>query len=350
MSQIQAIDDAGFAAAALRYGLKNAGLTNPNPCVAAIIVKRVNDAEIVVGRGVTAPGGRPHAETQAIKMAGADARGATMYVTLEPCSHHGKTPPCADAIINSGLARVVACMTDPDPRVAGKGLNRLKAAGILVSSPVLASEAAQIHAPHIVSKMQQRPYVFLKMAVSSDGMIGRAGAGQVAISGIHAWHYVQGLRAQSDAILVGVGTVLSDDPSLTCRLPGLQTRSPKRVVLDAKNIIPANAKILSNQGLAETLVLNERSPAEVLKVLTKIGLQSLMIEGGAQVAKEFLTAGVVDAVHLIQAPDAVGADGIKAPLELMTDANQFDVIDRRSLGDDRLIIYRKKGFVCSQES
>lgn len=350
MSQNQANDDARFAAAALRYGLRNAGLTNPNPCVAAIIVKRINGADIVVGRGVTASGGRPHAETQAIEMAGADAKGATMYVTLEPCSHHGKTPPCADAIIKSGLARVVACMTDPDPRVAGQGLKRLKEADILVSSPLLQSEAAQIHAPHIVSKRHQRPYVFLKMAVSSDGMIGRTGTGQVAISGIHAWHYVQGLRAQSDAILVGVGTVLGDDPSLTCRLPGLETRSPIRVVLDARNHMPTNAKILSNQELAETLVLSERNPTDVLQTLAKRGVQSLMIEGGARVAHEFLTAGLVDAVHLIQAPDVVVPGGIEAPLALMTDSSQFDVIDRRSLGDDKLVIYRKKGFVCSQES
>lgn len=347
MSQNQAINDARFAAAALRFGLRHAGLTNPNPCVAAIIVKQIDGKDIVVGRGVTAPGGRPHAETQAIAMAGAKTNGATMYVTLEPCSHYGKTPPCADAIIKSGLARVVACMADPDPRVAGQGLARLKKAGISVTTPILEAKAAHIHAPHIISKLQQRPYVFLKMAVSSDGGIGRLGAGQIAISGPHAWNYVQTLRAQSDAILVGVGTVLNDNPSLTCRLPGLETRSPLRVVLDARNQMPLDAKILNNQAKAETLVLNDCKPTDALKILQKRGVQSVMIEGGAKVARAFLAAHLVDTIHLINAPVAVGADSIQAPSQLMTDPDQFDIEDQRSLGDDHLTIYRQKGFACS---
>lgn len=350
MPKNQATDDARFAAAALRYGLRHAGLTNPNPCVAAIIVKRVDGADIVVGRGVTAPGGRPHAETQAIQMAGDDAKGATMYVTLEPCSHHGKTPPCADAIVASGLARVVACISDPDPRVAGQGLDRLTSAGISVSSPVLKSEALHVHAPHIISKTKQRPYVFLKMAVSSDGMIGQRGAGQIAISGPHAWNYVQGLRSQSDAILVGVGTVLSDDPSLTCRLPGLEVRSPMRVVLDARHQMPGDAKILKDQDSKQTVVLNAYTPQQVLQELAERGVRSLMIEGGAKVATEFLKARLVDALHLIEGPGIIGPGGIKAPMHLMTDPEQFDTTDQRVLGEDLLTVYRRKDLECSPVS
>lgn len=344
MPQNQATDDARFAAAALRYGIRHAGLTNPNPCVAAIIVKRVDGVDIIVGRGVTAPGGRPHAETQAIKMAGDNAKGATMYVTLEPCSHHGKTPPCSEAIVASGLAKVVACMSDPDPRVAGRGFDQLKTAGIGVVCPILRPEAMLVHAAHIVSKTLQRPYVCLKMAVSQDGMIGRRGAGQVAISGFHAWNYVQSLRAQSDAILVGVGTVLNDDPSLTCRLPGLEMRSPMRVVLDAKNEMPSDAKILHIEDCTETLVLNERVPHNVLQELAKKYVQSVMIEGGAKVATEFLKANLVDTIHLIEAPGTIGPDGVKAPIHLMTDTEQFEIIDQRALGEDRLTLYRRKDF------
>lgn len=338
--------DARFAAAALRYGRRHSGLTNPNPCVAAIIVQREDDAYIVVGRGVTALGGRPHAETQAIQMAGSQARGATLYVTLEPCSHHGKTPPCADAVIDSGINRVVACLSDPDSRVAGKGFDKLKAAGISVTSPVIKSEAIQAHAPHIVSKTLGRPYVILKMAVSSDGMIGRRGAGQVAISGPHAWNYVQGLRAQSDAILVGVGTVLSDDPALTCRLPGLASRSPMRVVLDARHQMPSNARVLEIADDTETLVLDGQTPGDVLQRLTERGVQSLMIEGGAKVATAFLEARLVDAVHLIEAPGLVGSNGVAAPLHLMTKAGQFGRINHRGLGEDKLTVYQRKDFEC----
>ncbi|MEP0522262.1 MAG: bifunctional diaminohydroxyphosphoribosylaminopyrimidine deaminase/5-amino-6-(5-phosphoribosylamino)uracil reductase RibD [Hyphomicrobiales bacterium] len=347
MPENQAKLDARFAAAALRYGLRHAGLTKPNPCVAAIIVKCVGGSHVVVGRGVTALGGRPHAETLAIRMAGEFAHGATLYVTLEPCSHHGKTPPCTDAIIDSGIARVVACMSDPDKRVAGGGFDKLKNAGVSVSRGGLELDAMQVHAPHIISKTLHRPYVFLKMAVSSDGMIGQRRGGQVAISGPQAWNYVHGLRAQSDAILVGVGTVLSDDPTLTCRLPGLQHRSPMRVVLDARHQMPSDAKIISISDSTETLVLNGRNPHEVLQNLAERGVQSLMIEGGAKVAAAFLKAQLVDAVHLIQAPGSVGADGVSAPMSLMTDVAQFDIAEKRSLGDDKLTIYLRKDFECS---
>ena len=166
--------DLRFAAAALRFGRRHEGLTSPNPCVAAIVVRKTGDAFRVVGRGVTGPGGRPHAEAQALLQAGAEAAGATLYVTLEPCSHHGMTPPCTDAILSSGIARVVACMADPDPRVAGAGFARLTAAGVTVVTPVLEPEARRFHAGHIAARLGQGPHVVLKLAVSSDGMIGLA--------------------------------------------------------------------------------------------------------------------------------------------------------------------------------
>nr|WP_306266038.1 bifunctional diaminohydroxyphosphoribosylaminopyrimidine deaminase/5-amino-6-(5-phosphoribosylamino)uracil reductase RibD [Pararhizobium sp. IMCC3301] len=336
--------DLRFAAAALRFGRRHEGLTSPNPCVAAIVVRKTGDAYHVVGRGVTGPDGRPHAEAQALLQAAAEAVGATLYVTLEPCSHHGMTPPCTDAILSSGIARVVACTADPDPRVAGAGFARLKAAGVTVVTPVLEPAARRFHAGHIAARLGLGPHVVLKLAVSSDGMIGLADAGQVAITGPETWNYVHALRAASDAILVGVGTIISDDPSLTCRLPGLAGRSPLRVVLDSGNRLPANAAILQDQSIAETRIFEGRSCEQVLEVLARQGIQTVMIEGGARVARAFLKAGLVNACHLIRSRDSfIGSGGVAAPLELILDADRFEEIDSRQLGADRLTLLWRKG-------
>src|SRR5690606_8696089 len=209
-------EDARFMAAALRLGRRNLGLTATNPSVACLIVRD----GVVLASAVTAPGGRPHAETQALAEAGAAARGATAYVTLEPCSHHGKTPPCAEALVAAGIARVVVSVTDPDERVAGRGLSILESAGIVVRTGVLETEGRDALAAYLIRQTRKRPHVTLKLAVSADGMIGRAGAGQVAITGPVSRGQVHVLRAETDAILVGIGTALADDPELTCRLPG----------------------------------------------------------------------------------------------------------------------------------
>lgn len=335
--------DTRFAAAALRYGRRHEGLTNPNPCVAALVVTTIDGGARVVGRGVTGVGGRPHAEVQALQQAGSMAKGATLYVTLEPCSHHGLTPPCTDAILASGIARVVACTADPDPRVSGTGFERLRAEGVEVCTPVLDVEARRFHAGHIAAKTQHRPHVVLKMAVSANGMIGKENSGQVAITGPESWTYVHGLRAVSDAILVGAGTIISDDPSLTCRLPGLEGRSPRRVVLDSGNKIPENAKILTDQAGVDSQIFDKQSCQNILKSLWEQGIRTVMIEGGARVASAFLAAGLVDACHVLKSGTIViEDDGVPAPLDLMMDTAIFEQIDQRQLGDDRLALYWRR--------
>src|SRR6516225_173079 len=205
-------------ALALSLGRRGLGRTWPNPAVGAVIVK---DGEIV-GRGWTQPGGRPHAEIEALRRAGAAARGATLYVTLEPCSHHGKSPPCVDAIDAAGVARVVSALEDPNPEVAGEGHARLRKAGIAVEIGLGAEEARRAHAGHIRRIVDGRPHVTLKLALSADGKVGAAGRRPVAITGEAVRARVHRMRAMNDAILIGIGTAIADDPQLTCRLPGLE--------------------------------------------------------------------------------------------------------------------------------
>src|SRR5580698_3592006 len=220
--------DLRFMQLALTLGRRGQGRTWPNPAVGAVVVKD----GVIVGRGWTQPGGRPHAEPVALLQAGEAARGATLYVTLEPCSHVGKSPPCADAIIAAGIARVVSAIEDPNPEVAGQGHARLRAAGISVDIGLGAQEAAHDHAGHFRRIRDKRPQVILKLAVSADDKIGAAGRQPVAVTGEAARARVHLLRAQCDAVLVGIGTAQADDPMLNCRLPGMAARSPVRVVLD----------------------------------------------------------------------------------------------------------------------
>ena len=247
-------DDERFMAAAIRLCRRNLGRTATNPSVACLIVKN----GVVVGSAVTAPGGRPHAETQALAVAGDAARGATAYVTLEPCSHHGKTPPCADALIAAGVSRVVVSVTDPDERVAGRGLGMLRDAGIAVETGVLEAQGRAALAAYLTRQTKKRPYVTLKLAVSADGMLGRLGAGQVAITGPVSRGQVHVLRAETDAILVGIGTVLADDPELTCRLPGLETRSPVRIVLDPRLELPPGSKLARTAKNVPVIVVTSK--------------------------------------------------------------------------------------------
>src|SRR5207342_462151 len=232
--------DLRFMQLALSLGRRGLGGTWPNPAVGAVVVKD----GVIVGRGWTQPGGRPHAEPEALKRAGEAARGATLYVTLEPCSHFGKSPPCVDAVIAAGIARVVSAIEDPNPEVAGQGHAKLRAAGIAVDVGLNAAEAAHDHAGHFRRIRDNRPHVILKLAVSADDKIGAVGHKPVAITGEAAKTRVHLLRAQSDAILVGIGTVLADDPSLTCRRPGMEARSPVRVVLDRSLRIPGTSRLV----------------------------------------------------------------------------------------------------------
>src|SRR5271155_5012065 len=242
-------------ALALALGRRGLGRTWPNPAVGAVIVK---DGAIV-GRGWTQAGGRPHAEIEALRRAGAAARGDTLYVTLEPCSHHGKTPPCADAVIAAGVARVVSALEDPNPEVAGAGHARLRAAGIAVDIGIGAEAARRDNAGHIRRMRDGRPPLMLKLAVSADGKASGAGRRPVAITGEAVRDRVHLLRAQSDAIMVGIGTVIADDPMLTCRLPGMAELSPVRIVLDSALRLPLGSRLV--QSARQTPVWGIAGPA-----------------------------------------------------------------------------------------
>ncbi|ARO29587.1 riboflavin biosynthesis protein RibD [Rhizobium sp. NXC14] len=244
-------DDEGFMASAIRLARRHLGRTATNPSVGCLIVRD----GVVVGSAVTALGGRPHAEPQALAEAGERARGATAYVTLEPCSHHGKTPPCAEALIAYGVARVVISVTDPDPRVSGRGIAMLRQAGIEVDAGVLETEGRRSLAGYLTRQTKNRPCVTLKLAVSADGMIGREGEGQVAITGPEARAEVQALRAESDAILVGIGTAIADDPLLTVRTPGLEAQSPIRIVLDPSLALPLTSKLVQTAWEVPVIVV-----------------------------------------------------------------------------------------------
>src|SRR3954471_7009763 len=270
--------DQRFMQLALNLGRRGLGRTWPNPAVGAVVVKD----GVIVGRGWTQAGGRPHAEPEALKRAGEAARGATLYVTLEPCSHFGKSPPCVDAVIASGIARVVSAIEDPNPEVAGQGHARLRAAGITVDVGLGAAEAARDHAGHFRRIRDRRPHVILKLAVSPDGKIGAAGGKPVAITGEAARNRVHLLRAQSDAILVGIGTVLADDPQLTCRLPGMEARSPVRVVLDRALRIPGASKLVgSAREIPLWVVGSELAEAATATRLGAAGAQIMRVPPGS---------------------------------------------------------------------
>ncbi|MBZ9993210.1 bifunctional diaminohydroxyphosphoribosylaminopyrimidine deaminase/5-amino-6-(5-phosphoribosylamino)uracil reductase RibD [Mesorhizobium sp. BH1-1-4] len=338
----QAALDRRFMAAALRLSRRNAGRTSTNPSVGTVIVRDDGSGPMIVGTGVTAIGGRPHAETEALAEAGQRARGATAYVTLEPCAHHGRTPPCANALVNAGIARVVGAASDPDPRVSGRGYAILRDAGVEVVEKVMAAEAAEQMAGYLIRSLKKRPEVILKLALSSDGKIGREGAGQVAITGDMARREVYLMRAEADAILVGIGTALEDDPALTVRLPGLENRSPARIVLDRQIRLPEGSKLVSGVDrvplyVAACLEADPQRRAaleragvrfigtetheggvalpELLEDLAALGMASVLVEGGAKVASAFLADGLVDRIVLFQGPEAIGGDGIASPVD-----------------------------------
>jgi diaminohydroxyphosphoribosylaminopyrimidine deaminase / 5-amino-6-(5-phosphoribosylamino)uracil reductase len=362
--------DRRFMQLALALGRRGQGRTWPNPAVGAVVVKD----GVIVGRGWTQPGGRPHAEPEALKRAGEAARGATLYVTLEPCAHFGRSPPCADAVIAAGVARVVSAVEDPNPEVAGQGHARLRAAGIAVDIGPCAAEATRDHAGHFRRIRDKRPHVILKLAVSSDDKIGAGGSKPVAITGEAAKTRVHLLRAQSDAILVGIGTVLADNPLLTCRLPGMEARSPVRVVLDRALRLPGTSRLVhsaretplwvmtSNLSEAPAAVKLGAAGAQVIRVaatatppgldlpavlhaLSEKGITTLMVEGGARVASSFVGAGLADEVWLLRGPDAVGADGVPAlnamPLAAITQSPGFRVRASETLQEDTLTIYER---------
>ena len=357
---------------ALALGRRGLGQVWPNPAVGAVIVRAHDGTPVIVGRGWTQAGGRPHAETEALARAGDAARAATIYVTLEPCSHHGKTPPCVDAIIAAGIARVVSALEDPNPRVAGQGHARLRAAGIAVDIGPGAREARQAHAGHVRRIADGRPHVTLKLALSADDKAGAAGRRPVAITGEAARARAHLMRAQNDAILVGVGTVLADDPELTCRLPGMARRSPVRVVLDTHLRTPLGSRLVRGAGAtplwivaaadapidaARALeahgaqVLRVEAPAgridlaAALRAIGGRGITRLLVEGGPIVAAAFLAADLVDAAALFRSPNAIGADGIDAldgmTLAAVTTSARLQPGGRETVGADSVEFFAR---------
>jgi diaminohydroxyphosphoribosylaminopyrimidine deaminase/5-amino-6-(5-phosphoribosylamino)uracil reductase len=350
--------DRRFMAVAIRLSRRHLGLTGTNPSVATLIVRD----GVIIGRGITAIGGRPHAETQALAEAGERARGATAYVTLEPCAHHGRTPPCAEALVAAGVTRVVGAASDPDPRVAGQGYAILRKAGIEVVEGVLAEEAGDQLGGYLIRSVKRRPEVTLKLAVSADGMIGLRDEGRVAVTGEAVRRQVHVMRAETDAILVGIRTTLADDPELTCRLPGLEARSPIRIVLDRNARLPATARLVVTARAVPTMVAslpNAVTPAqradlesrgltflateehegrvalpELLEDLGARGITTLMVEGGADAATQFLAEDLVDRLVLFTSTKEIGSGGVQAPITPATVPASFRLLREGRFGPD----------------
>ena len=360
--------DSRFMTVALTLGRRGLGNAWPNPAVGAVVVQD----GVVVGRGWTQPGGRPHAEVEALRRAGEAARGATLYVTLEPCSHHGKTPPCVDAILAAGVARVVSSLEDPNPKIAGQGHARLRQQGVAVDVGLGAEEALRAHAGHFRRVRDGRPHVTLKLAVSADGKAGLPGRKPAAITGEAARTRVHLMRAMNDAVLTGIGTVLADDPQLTCRLPGMAYRSPVRVVLDSALRLPPDSKLADTatrtldwvfidetaqpaqeRALTQAGVEVLRVPATtgrldlaaVLRGLAGRGITRVMVEAGPILSAAFLAADLVDAAALFRSPDPLGA-GIDAlegmPLGVLTSSPRLRLVGSEQVGADMLQMFERK--------
>ncbi|MCQ0989473.1 bifunctional diaminohydroxyphosphoribosylaminopyrimidine deaminase/5-amino-6-(5-phosphoribosylamino)uracil reductase RibD [Jiella marina] len=357
--------DRRFMAAAIRYARRNVGRTGTNPSVATLIVRDEGDGRPprIVGRGVTALGGRPHAEAGALAEAGELARGATAYVTLEPCAHHGRTPPCAEALVTAGITRVVSAASDPDPRVDGKGHRILLDGGLKVTPKVLAEEAARNIAGYLTRHRSGRPGVTLKMALSRDGRIGLRGEGQVKITGPISNAQTHLIRAQTDAIMIGAGTALEDDPRLDCRLPGMSDRSPARIILDPNLRLSPDMTVVRTARDTPTFVVAfadadpERRAAlaeagvsfvacdtdpetgrvalpELMEDLGATGITSILVEGGAELASSFLADGLVDRLILVQGGIEIGEAGILAPVGLAEARQRFPLVRDQRFGDD----------------
>jgi diaminohydroxyphosphoribosylaminopyrimidine deaminase / 5-amino-6-(5-phosphoribosylamino)uracil reductase len=351
-------EDETFMALAARLGHRALGTTAENPPVGCVIVKN----GVLVGLGWTQKGGRPHAETEALKMAGDAARGATAYVTLEPCAHHGRTPPCAEALAAAGIARVVTAFEDPDPRVSGSGFAILRRAGVTVEKGIAMSAALADLTGFLTRIARKRPYVLLKLALSADGKIAAAPGLRTQITGTEVKARTHLLRAQADAILVGLGTVLADDPDLTCRLPGLEDRSPIRVVADSRLATPRTARLVKTAGQVPVWLLSlkvemvapgvevlacrpdPRGHVDLPDALGKLagrGVNRVLAEGGARLARGLLEQGLVGEMLLFRSPRILGPEGVDGFAGLPLDQVMADFRPEREerLGDDVLSVY-----------
>lgn len=362
------MSDIAYMRAALALARRGLGTVWPNPTVGCLLVKD----GAVVGRGWTQPGGRPHGETVALERAGEAARGATAYVSLEPCCHWGKTPPCTDALIAAGVARVVLPIEDPDPRVSGQGIARLEAAGIQVTKGVCADEAREINAGFFLKLHEQRPLVTLKLATTLDGKIATASGESKWITGSLARDRGHLLRANHDAVMIGINTALADNPQLTCRLPGLEHRSPVRVIVDSGLRLPLTSKLVAEAGSTPTWLVTRpendsyrqeafRSagvelievPAteagvdlrEALRELARRGVTRVLAEGGAALAAQLVRLGLVDRIAWFRAPKLIGGDGKPgvAPfgLDQLSGAPAFERVSLETVGEDVLETLRR---------
>jgi diaminohydroxyphosphoribosylaminopyrimidine deaminase/5-amino-6-(5-phosphoribosylamino)uracil reductase len=350
--------DETFMTLAARLGHRALGTTADNPPVGCVIVKD----SAMVGLGWTRAGGRPHAETEALKMAGDKARGSTAYVTLEPCAHHGRTPPCAEALVQAGVARVVTAFEDEDPRVSGGGFAILRRAGIVVETGIGVAEAYPALAGFLTRIAKKRPYVILKLALSADSKIAEAPGRRTAITGPEVKARTHLMRAQADAILVGLGTVLADDPDLTCRLPGLEARSPIRVVVDSKLAIPRASQLVRTVSQVPVWLLSLESGAvapgvevltcrpdpqgrvdltDALAKLAEHGVNRVLAEGGARLARGLVEKGLMDELLLFRSRKVLGPQGVDsfAGLPLDQVMADFRLEGEERLGDDVLSVY-----------
>jgi diaminohydroxyphosphoribosylaminopyrimidine deaminase / 5-amino-6-(5-phosphoribosylamino)uracil reductase len=362
------VTDARFMSLALALGRRGLGACWPNPAVGCVIVAGGR----IVGRGWTQPGGRPHAEVVALAQAGDAARGATAYVTLEPCAHHGKTPPCADALVAAGVSRVVVALTDPDARVNGQGVARLRAGGIEVVEGVGADEAGVDQAGFLLRVTQGRPMVTLKLAASLDGRIATASGESQWITGAEARRAVHAMRMRHDAVMVGAGTVRADDPSLTVRGLGAQ-RQPVRVVMSRGLDLPLDSQLAEtarevplwilhgNRAAPERIAAWEATGARLFAVpvtggqldvraaLTVLGAQGLtrvFCEGGGSLAAALLSEGLVDEFVGFTAGLALGAEGRPSLAAMgiarLADAPRFRLVETRPLGGDAMNLWRRE--------
>ncbi|MBV9655926.1 MAG: bifunctional diaminohydroxyphosphoribosylaminopyrimidine deaminase/5-amino-6-(5-phosphoribosylamino)uracil reductase RibD [Acetobacteraceae bacterium] len=354
--------------AALALAWRGVGQTGANPAVGCVLVREGR----VVGRGWTAPGGRPHAETLALGAAGKAARGATAYVTLEPCCHWGQTPPCTDALIAAGVARVVVGHGDPDPRVDGGGIARLRQAGIVVQTGVLAAETAEPVAGFLSRVRRGRPAVTLKLATTLDGRIATAAGESQWISAEPARRMVHAMRARHDAVMVGVNTVLADNPDLTCRLDGARTAPGLRIIADSRLRTPLTARVVATAARYPTLfIVQEGTDAarrnavaelgiKVIEVagteagidlpaamrrLGEEGVNSVLAEGGARLAAALLRADLVDRIAWFHAPSVMGGDGLAAVrafgIRHLDAMPRFERAAVTAVGPDTLTAFRR---------
>jgi len=352
--------DTRFMALALSLGRRGQGLCWPNPAVGCVVVQ----GDRIVGRGWTQPGGRPHAETVALAQAGAQAKGATAYVTLEPCSHQGETPPCAQALIDAGVARVVAAIEDSDPRVSGQGFEHLRRAGIVVKTGVLAEQAARDHAGFFFKTEQGRPLVTLKLASSFDGRIATATGQSKWITGPEARRAVHAMRARHDAVMVGAGTARADDPSLTVRDLGVE-KQPVRVVISRHLDLPLLSQLARTakdiplwlchgygadverlkawEGLGARMLPcavrgTQLDAGDILQQLGQAGLTRVFCEGGGALAASLLANDLVDELIGFTAGLGIGAEGLPMigalGLNRLEQAPRFQLIEMRQVGQD----------------